>query len=322
MTLIFGPTFGYEDIEVVDHADTTDSYASLGCTYECPPGVKKYTFFTGSKNFRAAEIEVFSLSQSSTQNKSSRKRDFSTAQLQHNTEQWESATFDEYPRSVKAALRTEQQMLIRVKEELKGLKDAFQQEKEIIEFYAIDNSMEVIMLNVSGELMSIRKDTLCLCKESVLAKHFSDPLWVKGVSDGVKSVEKWNEKEVATWISNIDGLSEDAAMILKNQNMNGIELLSLNSNWLMLMGITRLPTLELLAKEIRNLKKGGQGEGFLIEQSSYCFGKILDQLWLHALCSAFHHMAPLPPPTIREPYRKRFKRIVEYYFPTDSSLFE
>jgi len=213
-------------------------------------------------------------------------------------------------------------MLIQVKEELKGLKDAFQQEKEIIEFYALDNSMEVIMLNVSGELMSIRKDTLSLCKESVLAKHFSDPLWVKEVGHGVKLVEKWNKKEVATWISNIDGLSEDAAMILKNQNMNGAELLILNYKWLKLMGITAVSILELIVKEIRNLKKGGQVEGFLIEQSSYCFGKILDQLRLHALRSAFHDMAPIPPPTIREPYRKRFKRIVEYYFPTDSSLFE
>jgi len=123
-------------------------------------------------------------------------------------------------------------------------------------------------------------------------------------------------------VSNIDEFSEDAAMLLKNQNMNGAELPFLSSKWLELMGITRLPILEFLAKEIRNLKKGGQGEGFLIEQSSYCFGKILDQLWFHALRSAFHHMAPIPPPTIHEPYHKRLKRIVEYYFPTDSSLSE
>ena len=49
--------------------------------------------------------------------------------------------------------------------------------------------------------------------------------------------------------------------------------------------------------------------------------EILDHLRLHALCRTFHDLTPILPPTIRAPYRDRFKRIVEYYFPSDSSLF-
>ena len=112
-------------------------------------------------------------------------------------------------------------MLKGANEELQELRDAFRREKQLIEFFAFDTSMDIITLNVSGELMSIRKGALGLLKESVLAKQFSDPLWVKGAGDGVRSVEKWDDKEVATWISNIVGLSEDAATILKHQKMNG-----------------------------------------------------------------------------------------------------
>jgi len=396
----YGPSFGGGyDIHVCNQANTnTNSYTYPGFTYELPPGVHGDTFFTGSRHFRAVEIEVFGISRSTARNEACRKRDFGTAQLQQNTEPWETATFDEFPESVKAALRTEQQMLKEVKGELTRLRNAFEQEKELIEFFAIDTSMDIITLNVSGELMSIRKSTLGLVKESVLAKQFNDPLWVKGAGDGVRSVEKWSKEEVATWISKIDGLSEDAAMMLKNQKMNGAELLCLDidslkllgitststlvlltteirklkkdtgdrvrsveewgeeevSMWisniiglsedaamilkshkmngadllhldmnsLKLLGITRIPTLVLLTTEIRKLRRDDQMKGILIEQSAYCFGKILDQLRLHALCRAVHDLTPIPPPIVREPYLNRFKRIVEYYFPSDSSLFE
>jgi len=393
-----GPSCG--GIVVRDHADTnTHSSAISGLSYKYPPGVEN-TFFTGNRYFQAAEVEVFCLSQSRTWNESSRKRDFCTAQLQQNAELWETATFNELPGSMKAALRTEQQMLMEAKEELKELRDAFQQEKQLIEFFASDNSMDIITFNASGEIMSIRKGTLGLCKESVLAKHFSDPLCVKVAGDRVRSVEKWNckeveswisnivglsedaamilnnrkmngaellsiendslkllglgitrlptlilltkqirqlkegagagvrlvekwsEEEVATWISNIVGLSEDAAMVLKSHKMNGADLLPLDNDSLKLMGVTKMPTLVLVTTEIRKLRTGDQGRAFLIEQSAYCFGKILDHLRLHALCRTFHDLTPILPPTIRAPYRDRFKRIVEYYFPSDSSLFE
>ena len=105
--------------------------------------------------------------------------------------------------------------------------------------------------------------------------------------------------------------------------MNGEELLTLDYEALKIFGITRPPTLSLLMKEVKELRKeGNPRESFLIEQSAYCFGKILDHLRLRAMSHTLQDLAPLPPPVIREPYRKRFKRIVEFYFPGDSDAFE
>jgi len=324
-----GPIFGgNHDIYVEDKANANNgSTVHIGGTYECPPGQDGETFLTGNNNFKVADIEVFSVSQSSTKSiASNRKRKASDAQLQHVTEPWEAITFDDISsEEMIAVLKTEQQMLIEANEELRKLKHAFEQEKGFITFFVLGETKDIINFNVSGELMSINKATLNLFKESVLAKQFNDPNWAKEERHTYASdlVKKWRPNEVSKWISSIDGLSTDASKLLSKHNMNGNELLALDCETLKMFGITRPPTLALLTKEVRELQKeGDHRESVLIEQSAYCFGKILDHLRLRAMCHNLQDPAPLPPPVIREPYRKRFKRIVEFYFPGDSDAFE
>ena len=56
-----GPAFGSGlDIYVANGANSnTDSYTSIGYSYQLPPGESAKAFFTGSFRFQAAEVEVF-----------------------------------------------------------------------------------------------------------------------------------------------------------------------------------------------------------------------------------------------------------------------
>jgi len=59
----YGPAFGGGyDIHVCDNANSNlSSYTNVGNTYECPAGQTGSTFLTGSQNFQASEVEVFSV---------------------------------------------------------------------------------------------------------------------------------------------------------------------------------------------------------------------------------------------------------------------
>jgi len=57
-----------------------------------------------------------------------------------------------------------------------------------------------------------------------------------------------------------------------------------------------------------------------IEHDPYCFGKILDYLRLKQLHSVNLVKDPAPP-TVRKSRKKTFEKIVDYYFPGDSSKF-
>jgi hypothetical protein len=54
-------------------------------------------------------------------------------------------------------------------------------------------------------------------------------------------------------------------------------------------------------------------DGVMIEQSAYCFGKIVDYLRLRAI--AMPGVKQPPPPVIVEHQRKNFGRVVSFYFP-------
>ncbi|KAL7449357.1 hypothetical protein ACHAWC_001424 [Mediolabrus comicus] len=83
------------------------------------------------------------------------------------------------------------------------------------------------------------------------------------------------------------------------------------------MGVKRIGTICLLMKEIKQLEKSTQDVSTHIEHSPYCFGKILDFLRL----KRFHSLNLLDeepsPPEIDKLERKRFEKIVKYYFPGD-----
>jgi hypothetical protein len=67
-----GPTFGSFDIRVDDNANrNSNSYTNIS-SYQLPAGQNSQTFFTGARNFQAAEIEVFRVTSLSATGSSSR----------------------------------------------------------------------------------------------------------------------------------------------------------------------------------------------------------------------------------------------------------
>ena len=57
----YGPTFGEgHDLNVSSDANAnSNSYSSLGNTFESPPHISPSTFFSGDQNFVVNELEVF-----------------------------------------------------------------------------------------------------------------------------------------------------------------------------------------------------------------------------------------------------------------------
>ena len=74
----------------------------------------------------------------------------------------------------------------------------------------------------------------------------------------------------------------------------------------------------LIVKAIQKLRcEEEDNSNTLIEHSDYCIGKIIDHMRLKAMEDLD---IPVPrPPEIRRADRERFRRIVEYYFPTQEA---
>mmetsp|Transcript_26302 Transcript_26302/g.60582 ORF Transcript_26302/g.60582 Transcript_26302/m.60582 type:complete len:99 (-) Transcript_26302:196-492(-) len=86
---------------------------------------------------------------------------------------------------------------------------------------------------------------------------------------------------------------------------------------------------------IEKLKKNAHGDVIFVDQNPYCFGKMIDQLRLHAICRVNDRLWPdskkdefceqglkrrSPPRSIIcEHEEKRFKRTVDYYFPGEEA---
>lgn len=89
------------------------------------------------------------------------------------------------------------------------------------------------------------------------------------------------------------------------------------------MGVKRVGTICLLLKEIKQLEEASQDTATLIEYSPYCFGKILDYLRLKQLHTRGLINDDEPPalPIVCESQKKRFEKVVKYYFPGESSKF-
>jgi hypothetical protein len=85
-----------------------------------------------------------------------------------------------------------------------------------------------------------------------------------------------------------------------------------------MIGVKRAGTMCLLLKEIKQLEEASQDTATLIEYSPYCFGKILDYLRLkRAYTLGLIDNEPALP-TVCESQKKRYEKVVKYYFPGES----
>jgi hypothetical protein len=168
-------------------------------------------------------------------------------------------------------------------------------------------------------LMSTRRATLMIAKDSVLAQQFDDSKWT--VQGSFPPVKAWTPAEVSNWAKDIEGIPEDIASLFLENEINGSELLALNVDGLKMLGVKRVGTICLLSDEIRLLKNAANEDKVTqIEHSPYCFGKILNHLRSKQLHSVSLAKEPTPP-SIRKSQKKSFEKVVDYYFPGDSSKF-
>ena len=162
--------------------------------------------------------------------------------------------------------------------------------------------------------MATKRSTLGLCKDSVLAKQFDDPLWVQ--RKNTTSAEEWSCEEVAKWVATIKGMPDDIGPALMRNDVSGTVLLAMQRDDLKEIGVTQVGSLALLLKEIANLCREKKSEAVFMDRDTYCFGKILDTLRIRAMCQSEDTM---PPVYIHESHQGRFDKIVDYYFPGESA---
>lgn len=318
----YGPMFGEFDIQITSNCDVNRCSSHVS-TFQLPQGETERVL-TGHTSFRVFEIEVHKVT---GRNNTSQRSTTNVNSDNETEEDWASMTFDEFPDGVKDAFLQEQKATASANEELQKQLLAFEKEKAFVEHFSstkVEPTEEIITFSVSGKTLETRRSTLSIMKDSVLAKHFDDPLWASERDYIENKVKDWKSSDITEWINDVEGLSIEDAAILNEQSMSGLELLALESEHLEKMGIARVATQALIMKKIRELDEKSTACNqniMMVEHSSYCFGKILDHLRFLSFCQSKEETQEIPLPIIRKAEQKRFQRIVDYYFPCETSFF-
>jgi hypothetical protein len=214
------------------------------------------------------------------------------------------------------AINAKQACLLQAESKMLQLEESFTDEQTFVDKFATGDAKDVVVLNVSGTVMTTKRCTLCTVDDSVLAQQFDDSKWTE---QGCNSpcVKEWTPDDVSTWAKSINGLPDEVSVILYDNEITGKELLAFCRDDLKAMGIKRVGTLALLLKEVEKLDKASQDIVTLIEHSPYCFGKILNHLRLMQLHSI--ELIDKEPrlPAVDESQKQRFEKVVNYYFPGD-----
>jgi len=298
----YGPKFGQGPDLCVDGSRVT---IRTGVSYERSPAQLKE-----SLQYTIKEMEVFSI-KGTAPPLLGLKKDMEPPSY--------SPAIKKFTKWVNHALNKKWESLYAFEAEVTQLEESFKDEKHFIEALATGNTKDVVKLNVSGTLMSTRRATLMIAKDSVLAQQFDDSKWT--VQGSFPPVKAWTPAEVSNWAKDIEGIPEDIASLFLENEINGSELLALNVDGLKMLGVKRVGTICLLSDEIRLLKNAANEDKVTqIEHSPYCFGKILNHLRSKQLHSVSLAKEPTPP-SIRKSQKKSFEKVVDYYFPGDSSKF-
>eukprot|EP00986_Skeletonema_menzelii_P002384 scaffold647_cov150-Skeletonema_menzelii.AAC.31 len=304
-----GPCFGSGvDMQVSDSTLKIYSFdtALTVSTYKRWPSKQ----LTGSKNYNIKEVEVFQV----TPLRDPREKKHITCNAVEKV-----AAVDMFSKKVNDAINNKWTTLRELEAEVLALEENFKDEEQLIESLGSKDPNNVVMLNVSGTMMATSRAALLLCEDSVLAQQFDDSKWTEQGSVSPR-VKDWTPDDVTSWVKSIKDVPGEIATLFWENEIKGSELLALNERGLEMIGVKRAGTICLLLKEIKQLEKASQDTAALIEYSPYCFGKILDYLRLKHL-HAFGLVDEPALPTVRESQKKRFEKVVKYYFPGRCSKF-
>jgi len=227
---------------------------------------------------------------------------------------------DRFTKEINEAINEKWKSLHALEDEVTSMEESFKDEEHFIESLSSGDKKDIITFNVSGTMMATKRATLMVAEDSVLAQQFDDTKWTEQGNSNTPKVKEWTPDDVTNWVKSIEGIPDSVASLFWENEISGLELLALNEFGLDKMGVKRVGTICLLLDEIKSLKLS-QDVMTLIEHSPYCFGKILDHLRLKRLHS-INLLAEEPSlPTVCESQKKRFEKVVKYYFPGASSSF-
>eukprot|EP00984_Skeletonema_dohrnii_P034577 scaffold33595_cov95-Skeletonema_dohrnii-CCMP3373.AAC.2 len=319
----FGPAFGGKDgyyrssYDVGEEHDLKVAGSTLtlntGIAYEHGPAS-----MTNNKAYAIKRIEVFSVSNGEPIHLDPRKRKHYSRSVKN------PPAVDRFTKEVNEAINEKWKSLSVLEAQISSFEESFADEQSFIDSLSMANgeTSDIITLNVSGTMMTTNRATLMVAEDSVLAQQFDDTKWTEQGNSNSPKVKEWTTDDVTNWVKSIEGIPDSVAGLFWENEINGLELLALDRDGLKDMGVKRVGTICLLLDEIKSLKeKVNQDVVTLIEHSPYCFGKILDHLRLKRLRS-INLLAEDPAlPTVCESQKRRFEKVVKYYFPGDSSSF-
>eukprot|EP00984_Skeletonema_dohrnii_P021398 scaffold10679_cov99-Skeletonema_dohrnii-CCMP3373.AAC.3 len=298
-----GPVFGAgHDL----HVDTSGVFLNIGYSYEKGPAGLSVG---GATRYKIKEMEVYQVVDECKHRK----------QRTQYPSKDELPAIDRFTQEVNEAIVERWKSLHALDAEVSSLEESFKDEEHFIETLATGNTKDVVLLNVSGTVMATKRATLMVAEDSMLAQQFDDSKWT--VQGSFPSVKAWTPTEVSNWVKDIEGIPDEVGSLFLENEINGSELLALTADGLKMLGVKRVGTICLLSDEISLLKKASNEDKVTqIEHSPYCFGKILDHLRLKQLHSVNLSDEPSSP-TVCESQKKSFEKVVDYYFPGESSKF-
>ena len=202
----WGPTFGGGHDMLVQGSNVS---FSPGGTYQPWPFACNFNSIK--------EIEVFQLSGSmpsariATSNGKQSKR---TIQVNKQVTR--------FTDDINKALNANQQCLIWAESEMLQLEETFKDEQAFINKFAMGDAKDVIVLNVSGDIMVTTGSTLQTAEDSVLAQQFDNSKWTEQGCN-TQRVKEWMPDQVTTWVRDIKASEktfQSSSTIMKSPDEN------------------------------------------------------------------------------------------------------
>lgn len=231
-----------------------------------------------------------------------------------------SSANNDFAKNVNDAMEYKQVCLPDLKYEIEILESAFQDEESFVSFVANENHEDIVTLNVSGTKMMVAKNTLMIAKKSSLASQIAHCEQTNETLTPEKILKEWSHEDVVAWMNRLEGVPESVVSIFAENQISGRELIALGKEGMTALGVTRIGTFFLLLNGIKQMEKETtHNKEILIDHSPYCFEKIIDQLRLMRAYVDGRIKSKPASPVVRKCEKGRFEKLVNHYFPDESS---